>query len=69
MSDWFLIGGYAKNTEPYRNARGVHFVFCHSCGSGNTGTLPPWEPHVPSTWECFNCGAKFSVHRIDEQTP
>jgi hypothetical protein len=65
----FLIGGYMKGKEPYigQGAEGVHFVFCYACNSGNIGTLPPWHPHIPSTWECFDCGAKFSVHKVTEE--
>lgn len=59
----FLIGGEAKEHGIYDNLPGVHFVFCHACGSGKTGTLPPWHPHLPPLWECFECGAKFGVHK------
>lgn len=64
MSDnTFFAPGELK--QAWNESPGTHFVFCHACGSGKVGTLPPWEPRRPVVWECFACGAKFSVHRVN----
>ena len=65
MAREFLIAGAAEKTF-YRTITGMVFVYCHVCGSGETGTLPPWHPHLPSTWQCFECGAKWSIHKVSK---
>lgn len=64
----FFIAGAYKGKGAYADDGSNHFVFCHSCESGKTGMLPPWQDRTPSTWKCFDCGALFSVHSVTEPT-
>ena len=63
----FLMGRFDWENSHYKTLSWAVPIDCCHCGSGKVGTEPPYHPHKPMVWRCYDCRGQFSVHKKPEE--